>query len=506
MTFIRLSRTLLKQQFPFHNIPIRQFTVFTPQYNKSNEKTDKSLDSDSKANEEDDDMRKRLSRILNDVSQQNKVIEETIRKEKEKGKELEESLKSKESEHTHKLQINKPQQSMPSDSEELSKDKSEAFSYMDIFNIKHIVDTVKQSENVKALQQELTTFYENRKKNQQEFNESFSKKMNHNVKELKNSISIASKVVNEITGYNKVIKLKDIIVENEAKLKELKLGIHQAKIEHEKALELRSSSQKEVNELLERKNSWNPLDLDRFTKIYMNTHDLDKTVRETSSNLKKLEDSQESTHDALIRSIMNRYHEEQVWSDKIRQFSTWGTIIIMCINLLLVFLVQFVFEPFKRWRLVNSFEGKVKELFHNNEKLGSDIQELKEQLQKINSDLKREELTTQFKNDIPEIIESEQSKELVQSSNEIDGPICLHELPPFRIIKNGRLDTETLQIYAQYYFNIFKHWIMLAGQYVAPVAWTNTVPLHTTVGEYQKTIIGSITAGVLTGILLGHNL
>lgn len=402
-----------------------------------------------------------------------------------------------------------------------SSNSGTTYTYADIFNIKQIIDTVKQSENVKQLQQELTMFYQKKKKDQQVLAESLSQRMGQNVVELKRSIKIASKVLNEITGYNKVIRLKDIIVENEQKLKDLKESIHEAKIEHEKALDLRSSSQKEVNELLERKNSWKPTDLDRFTRIYMTTHDLDTSVKEMSERLKYLEDLQESTHDALIRSIMNRYHEEQVWSDKIRQFSTWGTILIMCINLLLVLLVQFVFEPFKRWRLVNSFEDKVKDLFHNSEKLDLDIQQLKGQLDtlKLNpvaaaaaaaaseqdgdaSSTPEPESKPGLNPTLePALLESPPLESIAASKEAMAEQT---PLPPFRLVVNKRLDTETLRKYWAHYYLLTSDWLHKFVHYMTPLAYPSSTPLQTTVGEFQGYVCGSVIASAVLGLLLGR--
>jgi hypothetical protein len=56
-----------------------------------------------------------------------------------------------------------------------------------------------------------------------------------------------------------------------------------------------------------------------------------------------------------------RYHEEQIWSDKIRRASTWGTFALMGINVLLFVVVQVGLEPWRRKRLVRGFEEKVKE-------------------------------------------------------------------------------------------------------------------------------------------------
>lgn len=58
--------------------------------------------------------------------------------------------------------------------------------------------------------------------------------------------------------------------------------------------------------------------------------------------------------------ISARYHEEQIWSDKIRRASTWGTWVLMGFNMFLFLVVQLGLEPWKRKRLVGSFEDKVK--------------------------------------------------------------------------------------------------------------------------------------------------
>lgn len=64
----------------------------------------------------------------------------------------------------------------------------------------------------------------------------------------------------------------------------------------------------------------------------------------------------------LSRSILSRYHEEQIWSDKIRRASTWVTWGLMGFNVLLFVVVQLWLEPWKRRRLVGGFEEKVREV------------------------------------------------------------------------------------------------------------------------------------------------
>lgn len=64
----------------------------------------------------------------------------------------------------------------------------------------------------------------------------------------------------------------------------------------------------------------------------------------------------------LLRSILARYHEEQVWSDKIRSASTYGSMAALALNLLVFIMATLVVEPWKRRRLAQTFERKVEEL------------------------------------------------------------------------------------------------------------------------------------------------
>lgn len=58
----------------------------------------------------------------------------------------------------------------------------------------------------------------------------------------------------------------------------------------------------------------------------------------------------------------SRYHEEQLWSDKLRSFSTYVSVSVMVANLL-VFITAIVFvEPYKRKRLALTFEERVTEM------------------------------------------------------------------------------------------------------------------------------------------------
>ena len=130
---------------------------------------------------------------------------------------------------------------------------------------------------------------------------------------------------------------------------------------YSKAINQRSGSQREVNELLQRKHAWSPEDLERFTALYRSDHANEQAETAAQENLANVEREAEEASARLSSCILARYHEEQIWSDKIRRMSTWGTWGLMGVNILLFLVFQIGVEPWRRKRLVKGFEEKVME-------------------------------------------------------------------------------------------------------------------------------------------------
>lgn len=166
----------------------------------------------------------------------------------------------------------------------------------------------------------------------------------------------------DITGYSEIERLKSQITETEKLTAETRQRVKGCRDNYAEAVTARTVSQREMNELLQRKSHWSTPDLNRFTQLIREDHAIEQRVESTKSASSEAESRLEDLQIALGRLIGARYREEQIWSDKIRQASTWGTWVLMGINLLLFIVVQLIFEPWKRRRLVRSFESKVKEI------------------------------------------------------------------------------------------------------------------------------------------------
>jgi len=100
----------------------------------------------------------------------------------------------------------------------------------------------------------------------------------------------------------------------------------------------------------------------RFTALVRQDHGLEQEEARAKAAVARTEDEVERGFSALMRGILARYHEEQVWSDKIRSASTYGQLAVLGVNVLVFVLAIVLVEPWKRRRLTQAFERKVQEM------------------------------------------------------------------------------------------------------------------------------------------------
>ncbi|KAG2219954.1 hypothetical protein INT45_002168 [Circinella minor] len=211
------------------------------------------------------------------------------------------------------------------------------------------------------------------------------KNIRQEVNDPKEAIQRAGVALNQLTGYDQIEEVKRKVTNQATEFESSRDEVQAAKRVFEDAIETRSSTQREINELLQRKHMWTGEDVTRFTELYRLEHDHSRAEITAKERYQQAEKQMDREYMALAQSIMERYHEEQLWSDKIRSVSTYGTWALMVVNLILFVAVQIVFEPLKRKRLTNRFEdllvttvaeeeGKFKELMDEREKAIQDQQ------------------------------------------------------------------------------------------------------------------------------------
>ncbi|EIM21104.1 mitochondrial distribution and morphology family 33, partial [Wallemia mellicola CBS 633.66] len=162
--------------------------------------------------------------------------------------------------------------------------------------------------------------------------------------------------LNRLTGYERIENLKAVVIKAEQSIKQSRTMLIDSKREYTKYTELRRQSQKQVNDLLSNKSSWGDTELNKFTQLVKSDHSIEKLEKEFMQKVEEYEKLVDRGFEKLLKSILERYHEEQIWSDKIRSMSSNYTLIALSVNVL-VFLMAIVFiEPYKRNRMLRELE------------------------------------------------------------------------------------------------------------------------------------------------------
>ncbi|KAL5614903.1 hypothetical protein BROUX41_004981 [Berkeleyomyces rouxiae] len=170
----------------------------------------------------------------------------------------------------------------------------------------------------------------------------------------------ASETLNILTGYKPIEAIKLANSKLETSLAEAQNRVRTCRTHYKTMHARRAATQREVTTLLARKDAWSPTDLERFTQLYRTDHEMESQVSQASENLTEAEADEQSLSAKLNQGILRRYHEEQIWSDRIRRASTWGTWGLMGVNILLFLVLQFIAEPWKRNRLVKGVVAEEK--------------------------------------------------------------------------------------------------------------------------------------------------
>ncbi|RXK39203.1 hypothetical protein M231_03560 [Tremella mesenterica] len=171
-------------------------------------------------------------------------------------------------------------------------------------------------------------------------------------------VEVLNKRLNVATGYDEVERLKKIVMEKEHLLSTLRAQAKEAKQTYSQAVLTQSSAQRKVNTLLERKHLWTDSDVSLFAHLVRLDHSSSSLLTQSTLNLSKAEENVDKAFTDLMQGILERYHSEQMWSDKIRGVATWVNVLGLILNLI-VFIGAVVFvEPWKRARLVERLEER----------------------------------------------------------------------------------------------------------------------------------------------------
>ncbi|KAJ2626851.1 sensitivity to high expression protein she9 [Coemansia sp. RSA 1290] len=174
-------------------------------------------------------------------------------------------------------------------------------------------------------------------------------------------VTWAGKALNEITGYDRIALLRMQVDTSGSLFHEARQHLNETKARHSQAAKTRLANQREINSLLQRKHLWTEDDVARFTSLYRDEYQAESSESQAAKELKDAEALVDRRYDELVNAIRGRYHEEQIWSDKIRRASTYGTWAVLFMNILALFMAQAIFEPRKRRKIIAGVDERLSE-------------------------------------------------------------------------------------------------------------------------------------------------
>lgn len=186
---------------------------------------------------------------------------------------------------------------------------------------------------------------------------------------------------NSLTGYASIEAITANNTRLEKSLGEARAAMRRARQRYQDTSAAQVSTQRDMATLLARKASWVQSDKNRFAELIEEDYRLETDVAEASKGVEDAEAREQALTSEWVAGMSKQYYEHQVYSDRIRRASTWGTWGLMGVNVLLFLMLQFVAEPWKRGRLLNSMEEREAKLMDRMEEgLGAVREEMKQEI------------------------------------------------------------------------------------------------------------------------------
>eukprot|EP00842_Homolaphlyctis_polyrhiza_P003509 jgi/Hompol1/4159/HPOL_003504-RA len=193
-----------------------------------------------------------------------------------------------------------------------------------------------------------------------------------------------SDLFNQLTGYSNVELRKQRVIAKDAALLVAREEARQAKASFEENILERRKVQKELNSLLQRKDSWLHTDIDRFTELYRQDLALEQVEQQAQNTFRSATEHCEALQSEYLSEIREQYFEEQLYSDKIRRASTWWTWALISSHFVLFIVVQLFVEPQKKDMLKAEVRAIILETSDRDREL------IAKQLEKISMGYKQE--------------------------------------------------------------------------------------------------------------------
>jgi sensitive to high expression protein 9 len=170
---------------------------------------------------------------------------------------------------------------------------------------------------------------------------------------------------NEHSGTHEISKLKDIVNHSSLQFDNQQRLVTEARKAVDTALSAWEQSQTQHSQLLSSRDKWTSTQAIQFAKLLENEVQIRTNLEVAKSDLSNKEIQLSKYQMEYMNNLRKRYHEEQVWTDKWRILSTYGTWGLIGLNSIVFLVSQYMFRQREIQRM-KDFEGLLKETLVSN--------------------------------------------------------------------------------------------------------------------------------------------
>eukprot|EP00980_Cylindrotheca_fusiformis_P031490 scaffold26459_cov162-Cylindrotheca_fusiformis.AAC.4 len=206
------------------------------------------------------------------------------------------------------------------------------------------------------------------------------------------------------------MELKQKVNESSQKFDEKQRLVYNARNDLEKALKAWEDSQSQHTRLLQARDRWTPTEAQEFATLVQSEVQVRNDLKRAKENLSERESQQASAQTEYMNDLRRRYHEEQIWQDKWRVMSTFGTWGLIVLNSIVFLISQYLYRM-RETRRMKEIESLLHQTLTSNTSTLQAIQDQQEYHQSQQSARTEEPK--------PEAHTSDQGKEVPTSESEM---------------------------------------------------------------------------------------
>ena len=172
-----------------------------------------------------------------------------------------------------------------------------------------------------------------------------------NTLKQKFDLKTMAKTIDELLGYSHIQIQSEKLNIHTKDLSTSRKNLLASKKQYEESIQTRKQTQKQIQSLLQRKDSWSDLDVVEFTRLYRLDLTLDQAELKDKMIYQDCFNDNENMNNVYIELLREKYTSETMYSDKIRKLGMWTSVLLVAVHSLIF--VYGVFNEKKRRLLIS---------------------------------------------------------------------------------------------------------------------------------------------------------